>query len=281
MFTTGFKFFFGLGIALATGAVVYGYTSGGNHMGPISMGWKGGVGDHLGYGLLLGLALVAMTIALFLVTFRDADPAAQAHYMGVDQVATTTPVTRSFWPVVGAFGAGTMAIGLVLHTAVFVVGLCVVGAVAIEWMMDAWSDRATGDPEANRALRNRVMSPIEIPAAGAAGVGVVVLAVSRILLASSKNGAVIVAAVVAVLILGLAVLVTQRPHISKNLAAGLALTLGVAVLAGGIVATVTGEREFHPHVVDGDDHGDHDDESEDHSEQDQSEDHSEEDSDGE
>lgn len=277
MFTTGFKFFFGLGVALATGAVLYGYTSGGNHMGPLSMGWKGGVGDHVGYGVLLGLAFVAMGIALFLVVFRDADPAAQAHYMGVEEIASTPAVTRSFWPVVGAFGAGTMAIGLVLNTAVFIVGLCVVGAVAIEWMMDAWSDRATGDPEANRALRNRVMAPIEIPAAGAAAVAVAVLAVSRILLASSKNGAVLVAGVAAVVIFGVAILVTQRRQIPTNLVAGLTLTLGVAVLAGGIVATVTGEREFHPHEVHSDD-GDHD-ESDDHEEDDHEEDdHSEEDS---
>ena len=43
MFTTGFKFFFGIGLALATGAVFYGYTTGGNHLGPLSMGWKGSV----------------------------------------------------------------------------------------------------------------------------------------------------------------------------------------------------------------------------------------------
>ncbi len=166
-----------------------------------------------------------------------------------------------------------MVIGLVLHTAVFVVGLCVVGAVAVEWMMDAWSDRATGDPEANRTLRNRVMAPIEIPAAGAAGVGVIVLAVSRILLATSKTGAVVVAGVVSVLILLLAILVTQRPQISRNLTAGLALVLGVGVLAGGVIATVSGEREFHVHEVHTDDeeHGDdHDDESEDHSDEEDS-----------
>ena len=40
MFTTGFKFFFGLAVALAAAAIVYGYTSGGTHVGPISMAGK-------------------------------------------------------------------------------------------------------------------------------------------------------------------------------------------------------------------------------------------------
>ncbi len=250
MFTTGFKFFFGLGMALAGAAVFYGYTTGGNHMGPLSMGWKGGIGEHLGYSLLLGLGVTAMTVALFLVFFRDADPAAQAHYMGVEQIPTNSLVTASFWPVVGAFGVGAMAIGLVLHTAVFVTGLVVCGVVAIEWLMDSWADRATGDPEANRVLRNRVMAPIEIPALGAAMAALGVLATSRILLATSKLGSVVVAGVVSVLILAIAVLFVSKRRINRNILAGLVLVSAVAVLAGGVVATVTGERDFHHHEVD-------------------------------
>ena len=54
MFTTGFKFFFGLTIALTIGAVAYGYSTGGEHVGPVTLGWKGGVGDHVGYLVLIG-----------------------------------------------------------------------------------------------------------------------------------------------------------------------------------------------------------------------------------
>ena len=258
MFTTGFKFFFGLGVALVTAAFLYGYTSGGNHVGPISLGWKGGVGEHVGYGILLGLGVSAMGIALTLIFFRDADPADQADYLGVDEIAPTAPVTGSFWPVVGAFGVGTMAIGLVLNTAVFITGLVIVGAVAIEWMMDAWADRATGDPEANRALRNRVMAPIEIPAAGAALVAVAVLLVSRILLNASKDGAVAIAGVVAVIFLALGALAASDRKVSRNIVSGLALVIGVALIGGGIWATVDGEREFEEHEVHGETHDDGD-----------------------
>lgn len=257
MFTTGFKFFFGIGVALSTAAVLYGYTTGGNHMGPLSMGWKGGVGDHVGYTLLLSLGFMALILGLVLVTFRDADPAAQAHYMGVDEIAPTTPVTGSFWPVVGAFGVGAMAVGLVVHTVVFVVGLIACSLVAIEWTMDAWADRATGDPAANRVLRNRVMAPIEIPALGAIIVAVGVLSMSRILLSVSANGAVAVAGVTAVLIVGIGSLFAAKPRINKNIISGLVLTLGVVVIAGGIAAGVTGEREFERHEVD-DEHSEDD-----------------------
>jgi len=247
MFTTGFKNFFGLGSALMLAAFVYGYTTGGNQLGPMVMGWKGGVGDHIGYTILLTLALVMMGIGLVLVVFRDADPAAQSHYLGVESVATAPAVTGNFWPVVGAFGVGAMAIGLVINTAVFITGLVLCSAVAFEWMTTAWADRATGDPAANRELRNRIMAPVEVPALGAATVAVVVLAMSRILLAVSKNGAVAVAGIAAVLILGIAVLYAAKPKISKNLIAGLALAVGVAILAGGVVAAVVGERSFHEH----------------------------------
>lgn len=254
MFSTGFKFFFGVGMALATGAVFYGYTTGGDHLGPLSIGWKGAVGEHLGYSVLVGLGVTAMAVALFLVFFRDADPAAQARYHDVEQIPTSTLVTASFWPVVGAFGVGTLAIGLVLHSAVFVTGLIICGVVAIEWLMDAWADRATGDPQANRVLRNRVMAPVEIPLLGAAIVGVGVLATSRILLATSKFWAVMVAGIVSVLILGLAIVFANKPRINKNILAASVLVAAVALLAGGVVATVIGERDFEHHGT-VDDHG--------------------------
>lgn len=247
MFTTGFKYFYGLGTALMFAAVVYGYTTGGDNLGPLVMGWEGGVGDVLGYGLLLVLGFVSMGIGLVLVSFRDADPAAQAHYLGVESVAPAPMVTGNFWPVVGAFGVATMVIGLVLHTAVFVVGLVLCSAVAIEWMTTAWADRATGDPEANRELRNRIMAPIEVPAVGATMVALVVLAMSRILLAASATGAVVAAGVVAVLILAIAVVYALNPKIGPNLISGVALALGVAIIVGGIVAAAIGERSFEEH----------------------------------
>ena len=186
--------------------------------------------------------------------------------MGVEAIAPTTPVTGSFWPVVGAFGGAAMVLGLVLGSAVFVLGLVIGSLVAIEWTMDAWADRATGDAEANKALRDRIMAPFEIPVAGALGVAVMALAASRIFLNATKLGAVVWAGLIAVIIFGLGILYASRPKMNKNVIAGLVLAVGVAVIAGGIVTAVDGQRDFEHHSEHhGDDHGEE--HGEDHSEE--------------
>ena len=245
MFTTGFKFFFGLFAAFCAAALVYGYTTGGNHVGPLSLGWKGGVGDHIGYGVLVGLAGVSLTISLVLVSFRDADAAAQAHLQNLAEVPTDQPVSASFWPVAASFGAGAAAVGSVLHPMVFVLGLAVIVLSTVEWTMDAWADRATGDAAVNRELRNRIMAPIEIPVVGALAIGVIVLAASRILLTVSKLEAVAVAGVVSALILGGAWVYASRPGLGRRLMRILGTVGALLLLMGGVLAAVAGEREFH------------------------------------
>ena len=250
MFTTGFKFFFGLFSAFALAALVYGYATGGDVVGPVSLGWKGGVGDHIGYGVLVALSTASLLVSLVLVSFRDADAEAQAHLIGVDEVATDRPVTPGFWPVVASFGAGATAVGLVLHPMVFVLGLALMALSLVEWTMDAWADRATGDSAANRELRSRIMTPIEIPVIGALSIGVIVLAASRILLTVSKLGAVVVAAVVAILILAGAVVYVNRPGLGRRLIRGLGAVGALALLLGGVLSAVVGEREFEHHEPD-------------------------------
>ena len=62
----------------------------------------------------------------------------------------------------------------------------------------------------------------------------------------------VIAGVVAVVILGIAILAANESlKIGKNAVAGLAVVVAVAVLGGGIWAAVDGEREFHEHEVHG------------------------------
>ena len=56
----------------------------------------------------------------------------------------------------GAFGAGLVVLGLVISNVLFMVGCFLLVGVLVEWMVLAWSDRATGDPEVNRRLRRRM-----------------------------------------------------------------------------------------------------------------------------
>jgi hypothetical protein len=145
------------------------------------------------------------------------------------------------------FAVAALALGLVLSTAIFVVGLVLLVVVAVEWAMQAWADRATGDPVANRELRDRIMHPIEVPVAAALGIVAVPLGASRVLLSSSRIGAVWVASIIATVVLALAALVALRPRLSKNIVAAIVLVGGLAFIAAGITAASIGERNFEHH----------------------------------
>ena len=91
-------------------------------------------------------------------------------------------------------------------------GLIVLGIVLVEWAVQAWADRATGDPETNRRIRNRLMNPIEYPAAGVLALAVLALAFSRVFLTLSADAAVWVALAAAVVVVGGGFLVASRPQ---------------------------------------------------------------------
>jgi len=78
MITTAAKWFFGLGLVSFVLAVVYGYSTGGGRLGPLTAGYYGGVGDHLGYLLLLTIAVGADLLGIIAVVTRDANPHALA-----------------------------------------------------------------------------------------------------------------------------------------------------------------------------------------------------------
>ncbi len=253
MITTGSKFFYGLAALLAVAAVVYGYASGGGGVGPLSAGYKGGVGEHLGYGILVAAAVASLFAGFCSTAFRDADPEPTAALLGRDELPAVTAASTSFWPVVGAFGVVLTLVGAVLNNVFFVAGLIALGAVAIEWTMQAWADRATGDPAVNREIRNRIMLPIEVPVAGALAIAVVVIGYSRVFLAVSKLGAVWIALAIAATIFVIGTALSLRPRIRTDLVAGLLAMAAVVTIGLGIFGAVAGEREFEHH---GEEHSD-------------------------
>ncbi len=257
MIPTGLKLYLGIAMAALAAAAIGGYTSGGDVVGPLSAGYKGGIGDQVSYTVLLGVAFTSVIVGGLLTWFRDADAEAVAAAMGrSDAPAAQRPVGESIWPIIAGAGVAAAATGLAISPLLFGVGLVVLAIVAFEWTMTAWADRASADASANEALRDQLMGPFEVPLLGLLGGGVIVLAVSRIFLAASKEGAVVVGSIVALVILGVAILITQRPNLSKNAMTGLVALVAVGILAGGIWGAVEGTREIEHH---------HDDHSEDHS----------------
>jgi hypothetical protein len=247
MLTTGFKLFMGYCIGALLAAALYGYTTGGNHLGPLSVGWKGSVGEHIGYSVLLATGAVAGALSLVLVAFRDADARAAAELLGVETASAQRPTGASYWPILAAFGVGAVVIGLVLSSAVFVAGVVLLVLVMFEWMMSAWADRATGDPEVNRELRDRIMQPIEVPLGAVLAIVAVPLAASRVFLSVSEFSAIWVATGVATVVLLGAILIALRPKLSKNVVAGMVLVGGIALVTAGIVAAAIGPRDIERH----------------------------------
>ena len=126
-------------------------------------------------------------------------------------------------------------------------GIVVLSLVAFEWTMSAWSDRATNDLAASRALRDQIMGPLEFPIFGLIIIAFLVVAFSRVLLTLSRIGSSLAAIIAASTILLIATAISFRPVITKSIAVGV-LTFGALVfLAGGVLAAVNGEREIEPH----------------------------------
>jgi hypothetical protein len=254
MITTGAKWYFGLGFVSLVIASAYGWTTGGNGLGPLTLGYKGGVGDHFGYGVLVAGATISVFLGVVSLAVRDADAAAVAQLAGTDSAPVVVPSATSYWPAIAAFGVALVVIGLVSSTVMFVFGLVALGIVLIEWAVQTWADHATGDPAVNRQIRNRLMNPVEFPAAGVLAAALLVVAFSRVFLAVSAENAVWVATGLAVVVVGLGFLVASRPKLNANVIVGVLLVAAVAVVGAGIAGAVAGEREFHQIGEEGEEH---------------------------
>jgi putative copper resistance protein D len=82
---------------------------------------------------------------------------------------------------------------------------------------------------------------LEFPVAGLLCGGLIVFGFSRVMVALSKNGAIVVFAVVGVIVMGLAVLLGTRPKVSRTVVGGVLSVSAIIALVAG-VAYVRAER---------------------------------------
>ncbi len=261
MITTGAKFYFGLGFLLLVAAVLYGWTSGGvdwglfpghlgdlyfEMLGALTLGYKGAVGDHLGYGLLLGAAASSTTVGSFMVAFRDAEDKPLAEVAGL---RTAPPLQRvvssNVWATISAFAVAVIALGVAISRWFVLAGVVLLVIAALEWTIYAWADRATGDPDLNANLRDKIMNPIEIPLFGAIVAAFIALSISRLFLAIPRLSATWLFLGVAAVIFATAIGLSLLPKVPQAAMGGLLALAAIAVLVIGIVGAVNGAREFH------------------------------------
>lgn len=250
MFTWGSKFFLALSAGALIGAVVYGLVTGGGPVGVVSSGYKGGVGDHLGYAVLVFAAVALGLLGFLSVLVRDGDAEVMAARAGVPSVPPVQqPSDPSYWSPIAAFGVAALIIGLALSPVFYILGIAVLAVTALMWGVQAWADRATGDPAVNRVVRSRVLGPIELPLLSMLAIATVAVGVSRVFLAASKTGATVAGTLFTVFVFGAAVLMS-KVELKRSAINGIVAIGALAVLAGGIVGAAVGERDFHEHEED-------------------------------
>jgi hypothetical protein len=254
MFTTAFRFFAGLAAASLVAAFVVGFTSETQKpmdriLGPITMGWKGSVGNHFAYTVFVGLFFMAAALAGILIAFRDADPEAEAQVVRADSVPLTrAPAGNNYMPALGGFGFVLAIVGLATEAdGLAIAGLAVIVAVAVTWTLRAWAERATGDDEVNAELYHRFIDPLRVPVVAAITIAFVVLALSRVLLAVSKTGSVVVFGAVATVFFVIAVLLALYPKSTRTIATIVVVFAALAILVAGVIGAFVGERDIEHH----------------------------------
>lgn len=232
MFTTGSKLLIGSSVAAGLFAAVYGIAIGG------SLGTIG----------LVSAALALSLLAAINVMVRDSNVSALDHESFESAAAAQATARPSVWPLLMGIGVTTVALGLVTYRAIFMLGIIAMLAAWLEWLIQDWSERASADPSYNKAARDRLIHPLELPVVAAIGGAVVVYSFSRVMLGlPSKTATVVAFSIAATVALVAGTLLGQRRSLSKGVMTGAFSVIAIALVAGGAVAGLNGERDIEPH----------------------------------
>lgn len=254
MFTTAFRFFAGLAVFSLIAAFVVGFTSENQSLmdriiGPLSLGWKGSVGNHFAYTFFVGLFVAAATLAGLLIAFRDADPEAEAQVVHTESVPLTrAPSGVNYLPALGALSFVLLLIGAATEsTGLMYAAVAVLLVVAFTWTLRTWAERATGDDHTNAELYHRFIDPFRVPVISLLVIALVAIGFSRVLLAVSKVASVWIFGLVALVFFLIAILLALKPSSARWVTTAVVVIGALAMIAAGIAGAVVGEREIEHH----------------------------------
>jgi hypothetical protein len=228
MFTTGSKFLIGASVMALIATLVYGI----------------GQGGVLGTVGLASATACLMALATLNAILRDSNVFSDDEAPVETTAAAQYAPTGSVWPLGFAFGAVVIAVGLISYQPIVVVGLVAVVATGAEWVVQAWSERASGNVEHNAAVRSRLSNPLEYPVGGAAAIGIIVFAFSRVMLWLSKTNTTVAFAVLAAVVLTIGFVIASRPKLGVGAVGGVMAVGALAVVTAGSAAGVDGERDI-------------------------------------
>ncbi len=187
----------------------------------------GGVALSVVFAVLVGLSAVIIMI-------NDGDSEVQPRDVSL--------VRASMWPLVTVVGFVLLILGLVVAQVYFIFGIVVVLAALTEWLVQAWSESASDDAAHNESARRRLLHPIEFPVIATLGLGVIIFAFSRIMLAISKSAGAVAFIVLSSLVLLVGAIVAVRPALKSALVSGICVAGAVGIVAGGIAGQGAGLR---------------------------------------
>ena len=217
----------------------------------LGVGFGVTVGEDTGTALLIGAGLTAAVGGLALVGTQGRDVSVRA--AGREPVSLP-PAGSSVWPVGFGLAAVLVATGLAVGSGLVLLGLAAAAVAGAGWFAQSWASHPTWTDEQHERVSSRLVMPLVLPLGVTAVVLLLAFAFSRTLLAVSKDAAIVIALVAAVVILGAGMLVSMR-GLGRSAILGL-LTAGVLATAGlGVGGAVAGEREFHNVVAERGHHG--------------------------
>jgi hypothetical protein len=231
MFPAGSRLLIGATLLTALAAALYGTTNGG------TLGTTGLTFAAFGLAVLTGINIYT----------HDADVSAMDETARTDSAAARPAPWASLWPLIGALAAVLLVVGLVTYPIVFVLGIVCLVAAFVEWTLQAWSERASGDNTYNSEVRQRFAHAAEFPVLAALVFGIVVFSFSRIMLSLSKAGSPAAFGAIASIVLIAGFLIAFRRNLDNRVLAGVTAVAVLALVAGGAIAAISGEREMHPH----------------------------------
>ena len=173
-------------------------------------------------------------------------PTPTAAGVDVDTIGRGPLVSPSVFPILGAFGVALLLLGLAFDRWYTIFGAVLLVGVTVEWLVQAWSDRASDDAEYNRRPPPQHDAPDRVPGPRRPGGRPRDL---RLLAGDAhrdKNAAVVVFIVVGRPGPGRGVALRRRlRRIGGDVLVGTLMVGGVIVLTAGVISVVQGERGFH------------------------------------